>query len=181
VAMPTMIGLVIVVAVTVAAEEVLERSRAHPMSRRVAHAVGDHEKIARVLVEQLVGLSVQRVGRGVPNHLIDADNPAAAATVEVAQADEEHGAAAHAGDVDRPRERDREAWLQIEAIELVEQIDVLTVGGVNSTVRLRKVDSKSGVLARIGNGKAIRGEGSSGRVGKIEQWSDACCGSRRSV
>ena len=40
----------------------------------VAQAIGDDERVASVLGEQLVRLDVQRVGRHVPDNLIDADD-----------------------------------------------------------------------------------------------------------
>src|SRR2546426_482722 len=116
--------------------EVLERGGPHPTSCRVPHAVGDDEEIARVLVEELVGLGVQRVGRRVPDDLVDADDVAATATVDVAQADEEHGAAAHARDVDRPGEWDREARLEVEAVERVDDVEIGAIRHAHRTVRL---------------------------------------------
>src|SRR3989442_10292833 len=113
-----------IIGVTIVVAEVLERGGPHPTSCRVPHAVGDDEEIARVLVEELVGLGVQRVGRRVPDDLVDADDVAATATVDVAQADEEHGAAAHARDVDRPGEWDREARLGGETVERVVYVEI---------------------------------------------------------
>src|SRR2546427_3562839 len=111
--MTAMIGVAIVtvmaIAVTIVIEKVLERPSSYRTSRRVEDAVGDDEEIAPVLVEELVGLGVQRVGRRIPHDLVDAHDVTAAAAVAVAHADEEHGAAAHAGDDDAPGEWVREA------------------------------------------------------------------------
>lgn len=67
-----------------------------------------------MLVEELVGLRVQRLGRRIPHHLIDAD---ALVALAMAETDEEHRVAGHGGDVDGTREGNGQARLQVEAIE----------------------------------------------------------------
>ena len=39
----------------------------------VAQAISDDERVAGVLGEQLVGFDVQRVRKGIPHDLVDAD------------------------------------------------------------------------------------------------------------
>ena len=59
--------------------EVLELlARLDRLAVRVMHAAGDDQRVARVLLEQFVGLDVQGVRGDVPDHLIDADDLAAA-------------------------------------------------------------------------------------------------------
>src|SRR5438094_20200 len=73
-------------------EKVLERLALDTTALGVAHPVGHHQEIACVLVEELVGLGVERVGGRIPHDLIDSDRIAA---IAVAQSHEEHRAAAH--------------------------------------------------------------------------------------
>src|SRR5437016_12145794 len=144
--MTAMIGVAIVtvIAVAIVIEKVLERPSSYRTSRRVEDAVGDDEEIARVLVEELVGLGVQRVGRRIPHDLVDAHDVTAAAAVAVAHADEEHGTAAHAGDVDRPGEWDREPRLAVEAVERIDDGDGGAVRRPGGTVELREVHPEPG-------------------------------------
>ena len=76
-----------------------------------------------MLVEQLVGLDVQRVRRGIPDDLVDPGDGA------VGKPHEEDAGARGGGRVDLARERDRDAWLGVEAVEVVQDVDVLAVGG----------------------------------------------------
>ena len=184
VAMTAMIGVAIAVAVAVAVavmvaiavavtiEEVGERPAPHRTSRRVEDAVGDDEEIARVLVEELVGLGVQRVGRRIPHHLVDAHDVAAAAAVAVAHADEEHGAAAHAGDVDRSGEGDREPRLEVEAVERVDDVDVGAVRRPGGTVEPREVHPEPGLVVMVEEREAVARERPRDRRGEVEQCLD---------
>ena len=181
VAMTAMIGVAIAVAVAVAVavmvaiavavtiEEVGERPAPHRTSRRVEDAVGDAEEIARVLVEELVGLGVQRVGRRIPHHLVDAHDVAAAAA---AHADEEHGAAAHAGDVDRSGEWDREPRLEVEAVQRVNDVDVGAVRRADCTVRLGQAHAEPGLVVMVEEREAVARERPRDRRGEVEQCLD---------
>src|SRR6266481_4913570 len=76
---------VVTMPVLLAAAELLERPAFDSMPLVVTHAIGHHHEIARVLVEEFVGLRVKRVGRRIPYDLIDPDGIAA---VVVAEANE---------------------------------------------------------------------------------------------
>src|SRR6266567_2313119 len=164
--------IAVAVAVAIAIEKVLERPSSYRTSRRVEDAVGDDEEIARVLVEELVGLGVQRVGRRIPHDLVDAHDVAAAAAVAVAHADEEHGTAAHAGDVDRPGEWDREPRLEVEAVERIDDVDVGAVRRPGGTVELREVHPEPGLVVVVEEREAVARERPRNRRGEVEQCLD---------
>ena len=172
IAVAVAVAIAVTVAVAVAIEEVRERPASHRTSRRVEDAVGDDEEIARVLVEELVGLGVQRVGRRIPHHLVDAHDVAAAAAVAVAHADEEHGAAAHAGDVDRSGEWDREPRLEVEAVQRVDDVDVGAVRRADCTVRLGQAHAEPGLVVMVEEREAVARERPRDRRGEVEQGLD---------
>src|SRR5688500_11422973 len=83
-----------------------------------------HDKgVARVLLEELVRLHVQRVGGDVPDDLVDPD-PAPGrlpAVPSAAQGDEQNGLARDASDVYWPAERNRQPRLEVEAVQGIEK------------------------------------------------------------
>jgi hypothetical protein len=64
----------------------------------------------------------------------------------------------HRREVDRAREGDRDARLDVEAVKRVEHGDVLAVGDPRRAVRLREVDAKPGDLGRVRRRVEIGGE-----------------------
>ncbi len=126
----------------------------------VADAARDDQGVAGVLLEQLVRLDVQRVRRHVPDGLIDADDLAAAffRRGRVIQFDQEDGAVADRGQVERAAERDRQARLDIETVERVDDADVVVVRRVRGAVGQREVDPPAGELVRIGDRESVARE-----------------------
>jgi hypothetical protein len=120
--------------------EVRHRERA-PV--RGMHATRDDEQVCRVLRELFVALHVQGVVRRLPLGLIDADDA-------VVGADEKDVLARDRRQVDRPRERDRDPRLDVEAVERVEDRDVLAIADARRAVRRRQLDAKTRHLGRIG-------------------------------
>src|SRR5262249_10858400 len=57
--------------------------------------------------------------------------------------------------IDRAAKRDRQPWLQVESVELVDDGDVVEIGGPRGAVRQRQMDATAGQLARIGDGESI--------------------------
>ena len=112
-------------------------------------AARDDESITGVLVEELVGLHVQRVGQSVPHDLVDADFlwcgtfVAGTAVMRTRQFQQEHGVAADRAHVNRSIEWNRQSWLEVEAIERVEDADVLAIRAALLTVGERQIDSYS--------------------------------------
>ena len=96
--------------------------RLDPTPELVVDRVGDDQGVFPVLVEDLVDLHVQRVGRGIPDDLVDPDHLAAGrATGQRARpADDENVAIRHGGRIDRSVERDRDPSRQTEPVERVE-------------------------------------------------------------
>jgi len=141
----------------------------------VMDAVGDDEGIAGVLVEQLVGLDVQRGRERVPDHLVDAnDLPAVVVAIEcIAQTDQEHALTIHRVHINRAVEGHRQPGLKVEPVQFVENGNVLAVRNIHRTVGVGQVDPPIGVLGSVGDGEAVRGEGT-GRGGvQLEQGVDA--------
>jgi hypothetical protein len=68
-----------VMAALAVVEEVLERVASDSPPVGATHPVGHDQEITGVLVEELVGLRVQGVGRRIPHDLIDPDRVAAVA------------------------------------------------------------------------------------------------------
>ena len=123
-----------------ACEQVAPEGRAvEPLPVGAADAACDDQQIPRVSLELLIALDVQRVRGRLPDDLVDPDSPAA-------RADEEHGLARHGRDIDRPRERDRDPRLDVEAVERVEHVDVGAVGRPHRAIGLRKVHAEAGHL-----------------------------------
>ena len=155
---------------------------------RIEHPSCHHEHVPRVLLERFVRACVQRPRRDVPDDLVDTD-PAANARltlefrcVAVARgADrglrgtggrlhQEDGVAGSCRDIDVAIERDREARVLVEAIELVEHGDVVAVGLVGDAVRRqRQGDPATGILSGIGHGESVAGERTGSRTGQVEQ------------
>jgi hypothetical protein len=118
---------------------------------RSVDAARDDQEVRRACGELLVTLDVQRVGGGLPNDLVD-PNPSAA------EADEEDGLARDRRDVDRPRERDRDPRLDVEAVQRVDDVDVGAIVGARRAVRRRQVDAEGGGLRQVELGEQIAGE-----------------------
>ena len=92
--------------------------------------------------------------------------------VAVAHADEEHGAAAHAGDVDRSREWDREPRLEVEAVQRVDDVDVGAVRRADCTVRLGQAHAEPGLVVVVEEREAVARERPRDRRGEVEQGLD---------
>jgi hypothetical protein len=110
--------------------EALElRRRLDPAPELVVDRVGDDQGVLPVLVEDLVDLDVQSVGRGIPDDLVDPNHLAAGrATGQRARpADDEYVVIRHGGRIDCSVERDRNPSGQAEPVERVEVLDVVTV------------------------------------------------------
>src|SRR5262245_3067890 len=111
------------------------------ISGRVQDGARNDQQVSGVLIQEGVRADVQRVRGDGPHDLMDADDLAGRrpAGTCAAKAYQEHGRAADRADVDRTAEWDRQARENVEAIELVKQVDVLAVGHAHGTVRLRKL------------------------------------------
>ena len=143
---------VIVVAMVAGAE----LSRLHRFALGVAHAIGHDQRIARVLLEQLVGFGVHSVRLRIPHDLVDADFVAERAAAErAAEADQEHAVAVDARDVDRTAEGDRQARLDVESVQRIQHVDVLAANDVERAIGLGEVHAPPGVLRAIGHREAI--------------------------
>ena len=99
------------------------------VSIQVPHPAGHNQRVARVLVEEFVRLYVKRVGGRVPDYLIDADDLVAGVVVSkrTPQVDQEDSLALHCCDIDGTTEGDGQPGLQIEAVERVNDVQVLAV------------------------------------------------------
>ena len=109
-------------------EVVTEGRRVERLAVGVVDAARDDEQIRRVLVELLGALCVQGVRQRLPDGLVDADDVAAGP-------DQEDVRARDGREVDRPRERDRQTRLDVEAVERVEDGDVVAAQRVGRAVR----------------------------------------------
>jgi len=175
-------------ACTVVMQEPLESiGRLDGRSARVADPCRHDEQVPRVLLEELVRVRVQRVRRGIPYRLVDADHPGLAllrvAAVVLAilvivaphgrpQAHEEDGAAADAGRVDRSAEGDGDTRQQIEPVELVDGLDVRAVARPARAVGHRQVHAQTRIVWIAGivrNGEAIAGKRRGRRIGQVER------------
>src|SRR5262249_29436632 len=128
------------------------------------------------LVEEFIRLDMQRVRVRVPHDLIDAnDLPARIAIRQrAAKTEQKDRFTGHGIEVDGPSERNREAWLEVEAIQGVNNIDTPTSGHLHCAVGFGKIDPQSGILALVGNSKKVTGKRPILRVAQIEQHLDAC-------
>ena len=72
-------------------------------AKDIVHVTRDDQRVARVLVEDLVGLGVKRVPLGIPDDLVDADDLPTGLTVMdgASKADQEDRVAGDGGDIDR--------------------------------------------------------------------------------
>ena len=112
-----------------------------------------------MLIEELVGLGVESVRHGVPNHLVDSDcGPCARPVPGIAQAHEENGAAVDGCQVNGAAERDRDARLKVEPVKRVDDVDVRTVGGPDRAVGLWQVHAEPGELAVVRLREPVGGE-----------------------
>src|SRR5262249_43266775 len=119
----------------------------------------------------LVRLDMQRVGKSIPDHLVDPDNSTTtviavlaatlASTViltmvqRAAKADEKDRVAGDRGRIDDPVERDREPRLEVEAVQSVDDGEILAVRLTHGAVGQGQVDASSGVLTVIGDGEPV--------------------------
>jgi hypothetical protein len=79
------------------------------------------------------------------------------------QANEEDRFACHCVHIDRATERNGQPRLEIEAIEGIDNSQVVTARGAFAAVRERQVDVQTSILARIGDGEQIARKGTFGR------------------
>jgi len=86
-----------------------------------------------------------------------------------AQADEKDCLAGRSRSVNRAVERDRQSRLEIEAIESVDDVEVLAVGRPRVTVRLGKVDPQPRVLTWVGHTKAVARERAARMTRQVEE------------
>src|SRR5262245_20416664 len=146
--------------IKVVAESLERRARLDRLSVRVPYAARDNERVARVLFEKFVRLDVQRIRGDIPDRLIDADNLAAGfgRRSRVLQLDQENGVAIDRAHIDGAAERDGQSRLQVEAIQRVDDGDVVVVRGPRGTVRQWQIDSAAGALTEVGHGEPIARE-----------------------
>ena len=128
-----------------------------------------------MLGEEFVGLYMERVGFLVPDDLIDPDNMATglAAVERAPEVDEEHGVAGDRRHVDGTAEGDREAGLEVKAIEGVDDLKIVAVGGTHRAVGERQVDPQPGIVAGVSYREQVAGEGASCWSLQIEEGLDA--------
>jgi hypothetical protein len=136
----------VVTSVLTVVEKVLEGFALHSLAVGVAHAVGHHQEIARVLVEELVRLGVQGQGSRVPHDLVDPDGIAAVLVPDLHQ---KHGAARHRRHVDGARERNRQPRLQVEAVQRVDDVDVRAVRRADGAIGPGQAHTQPGFLAVV--------------------------------
>ena len=84
----------------------------------------------------------------------------------VAEPDQEDGAAVDRRHVDRAAERDRQARLQVKAVQRVDDADIRIVRWPAGRVGQREIDSPVGQLARIGHGEPVARERAA--VGRVQ-------------
>ena len=152
--------------------EALELSgRLDPAPELVVDRVSDDQGVLPVLVEDLVDLDVQRVGRGIPDDLVDPDHLAAGlATGQRARpADDEYVAIRHAGRIDRSVERDRDPSGQTEPVERVEGLDVLTVRWTGGAVGIGEVDAPAGGLSGVDDREDVARKRARGPIRELEE------------
>ena len=144
------------------------------IARGVLYAVGHHNKIAAVLIQQFIGFEHQRFCCHVPQHLVDADLVAKAlARQRVAQAYQIHRIAVDGSDIDNASEWDGNAGLDVEAIERIDDVDILAIGNAHRAIRLGQIDVPERVLGKVGFGKSVAGKRARGWTGKVEAYTDA--------
>ena len=139
---------------------------------RVPYAIGDDQRVAGVLREQLVGLNVQRIREGIPHDLVDADQRIVLAVFSVeraAETDQKHGFTADGVRIDRAVKRNRNACLQAEAIQRVDHVKIFAVGDAKRAVEVREVHPASGVMRSIRDGEGVRGERSGVGMRQVEE------------
>ena len=156
-------------------------ARANRLAVAVPDAARDNEHVAGVLEQRLVGPRVEGASCRIPDDLVDADRTADSGAVlddllvvlarrarrRVAHAlgklHEENGAARRRR-VDVAVERDRDARVLVEAVELVDHRELLAVGPVRDAVRRhRERDPAAGSLIGIGHRKPVARERTCGR------------------
>ena len=127
------IGFGFLILATAETQVVMEAAETPGLDRiagSILNTVGDDERIARMLVEQLVRFEDQRLKRRIPLDLVDAYPLAEAVQGQrVAQIQQIDRVAVDRGDVDRTGERHGDARLQVKAIEGIDDIDIGAVGG----------------------------------------------------
>src|SRR4029434_10692320 len=112
-------------------------------ARLVAQPPGHDQRVAGVLVQELVRLDVEGVGERVPHNLVDADDCAGRiATViqRAAETDEEHRVARDGADVNDAVEGEGQPRLKVESIEGIEDRQVLAVRAARLAVGEWEVD-----------------------------------------
>jgi hypothetical protein len=129
-----------------------------------------------MLGEEFVGLHVERVGFGVPHDLIDPNHLATGIALgeRAPQADEEHCLASCRCHIDRSAEGDRQTGLLVKAIEGVDDVKIVAVGGTRLTVGERQIDPQPSIVAGVSHREQVAGEGSSGGGLQIEEGLDTC-------
>ena len=141
---------------------------------RVAHAAGHDQHVTRMLGQQFVGLEHQRLAGRVPQDLVDANLLSETArTLGAAQVHQVDRVAGDGGDVDVARERHRDARLGREAVQGVDDADVVAVAHPHRTVGLGQVDSPVGVVRPVAHREAVAGERPGRGVGGVEADGDA--------
>src|SRR5262249_54727421 len=105
------------------------------------------------------------------NDLVDPAPLAASVlwVLRVAQADDEHVLAVDRVHVDGAVEGDRQARLQVETVQRVDDADVVVVRRPRYTVRQREIDPPAGELARIGDREPVTRERTAAWGRKIER------------
>src|SRR5262245_18116618 len=112
------------------------------------YALGDNDGVATSLVEQSVGLDVERVRFGVPDHLVHAHlvSSSIRARKVALESNQKNVLAVDAGRIDGRIEGNRDACLQPEPVQGINNVQVLAVRDPYTAIGIRQVHAPSRVL-----------------------------------
>src|SRR4030095_13593082 len=124
------------------------------------YALGDDDGIATSLVEQSVGLDVERIRFGVPDHLVYAHlvSSRIRARKVALESNQKDVLAVDAGRIDGRIEGNRDACLQPEPVQSINDVQVLAVRDLYAAIRIRQVHPPSGVLVCVRNREQVARE-----------------------
>jgi hypothetical protein len=137
----------------------------------VEDAPGDDDAVSAVLIEESIDLEVERMSRDIRDDLVDTDALAATAMTPTGAPETHHEnrVARDRAQVDLATERHRDARVQPPAVERVDNVEVVAVGGLQGAVGIRMCETPAGVVAGVLDGEDVGGKGPALRSAEIEQ------------
>jgi hypothetical protein len=131
-----------------------------------------HERVAPVLVHEVVRLAVRGVRQWIVKEAVDGDDLAqlidAGLFIRQIFHRDEKNAINERSCVNRRGELHSKSGIQVEAVKIVEHLQVRARSGLDLAIRQGHIHADAGFLGRIGDGEVISGEGSDARFGRVE-------------